>query len=877
SFAENRRQGTHQRYQAWSYLPHAGFQNTKSPLSEDKALNIYSYIDWGFPSYAGSTAGAQIYVNGIKSYNGKVYVSLTADMGMWTRSAVVCINSSAVPEIRIVDADRNTVNLRYNQISQNGFNREVGYTVKLYQPSVYDTEIPYPARVFNAPSTDLTEGLIKVNNMQNFQNNGHSQMITSSLPVFVQLSYDLDQTASNVKRYYLPIYPETCGTLDIDAYNREVGTVLFPLTAGDGTNVNKRLYADLSNWNQVEWYCVLPGNTEIFGEPVCSGDTVTLIGYEKDEFGKIQQNRLFSVVPKISDGGKVREDSVKVSALPLDMSVRDGLRTSFGVNKLSVASQNQVSVLENSKTLVIDNNSLVELDGSGNLAWRLNKVEYNDGGDNDFDFTLENPVRARYVFDNNHIAVADAGTKTIFVMDKNGKLKSQTVGLDNGQWWMFNSFTDPFGLLRSGGSTDLGFMSDFVFWTETKGNTTLNHFLVADTTNKRVLDLVIETDENGDIAGNEFYDGNVLPYLNWVSYDIIPGNKNNFVSVDITEKLKDADGNEMRAVVCGIANYNASDRNGVKRAKGGSVVIYDYRMDTENFADTDEDAYLKRFGRIYDSIGKNGDNIFGNNTDSAVPSFSGVKKVIIANFDGRNFDPNDIQEYSDLELVVCDDMGVCSYTIENKNKANGVTYYYWDYNINKLIPADYFGLNDPLYDVNIVAFRNDLVPGRFRPFSSNYYNRVNNGDTALRTSYAPLKVPIVPMDAKVLPNGNILVLNGYSGKVTYNYKNPYDNLVYDIEADYRGEAIEFTFGTERGLDYPEIVWTSNQLKSYCIDDYVTVGNYTEEELSNWNRILDNLDGKVYSPDNSPINYDNNIIGGFSYMNKPLRVPKSLDR
>ncbi|MBQ7257247.1 MAG: hypothetical protein IJS60_06085 [Abditibacteriota bacterium] len=874
AFMEDLRQGTYSRYPQWSYLPHAGFNSVKNPLNQD--ISIFSNIDWGLPYYA--TGDVRVFVNGITSYDNDIYVSVTADMGMWKRSAIICLDGNSTPEIHLVDADRNPVRIKYNQINHQGHVREVNYSPRIYQPSVYDTEIAFTDSVFNYNSADFERGIINVNNMNFFNKNGKTQMITSSLPVFVQLEWILDMRAPAPVRTFLPIFPGTCSTLDIASYNNSLGSVSVPISNSAGTNVDKQVYVDLSAWNMVKWYSVLPGNTETFGKPIVVRDKVMVLGDEKDEFGVKKLNKVFTVLLKGNNTGgvKIRENNIRVASLGNDITVNDKLQISANPNKIAVTDGAKVYDLETAKTLILDNSVLEEIDPAGNVAWRLSTIEYDDGNGNDMEFALENPVRARYVFDNGHIAVADASTKIIFVIDKSGALLSRNVSGSNGQWWMFGAFADPYGLLRAGSSLELGYVNDFVFWTDSKSGVTYNHFLVADSTNKRVMDLVIDTDDNGNIINNGFMDnGNVIPYLNWVSYDIIPGNKNNFVSVDITEKVKDASGNEFRAVVAGIANYNTAERNGIRKAKGGSVVMYDYRLTVSDYNKTNQDTYNIRFGRMFDSIGKEGDTIFDDSIyDGISPYISGLKKVAIANLDGRNFNSSDVRNYSELQLVLCDEFGANLYKVNSQEVRNGYVYYFWTFDGTRSVPSRYFGFDNPNYDKLIAGLGTDYLPGRFKPFSSNYYNRVYNGNAAYRTTFAPIKAPIIPLDVKVLDDGKWLILNGYSGNIKYYYQNPYDEIIYEVEGKYQGEAIEVTFDNN---NIPKLTWSSNQFESFAIDNFVNVTNPTDEELANWNRVLDEMDIRVYSPQNSPIGYDNNIVGGARYSNRVLKSPKSLDR
>lgn len=892
---EDLRENSNQRYNAWSYLVHTGFTGLMSPLDENTAMNVASYIDWGFPGYAPSHETATIKINGVSAVNDKVYISATANIAdNYSRSAVICLDGNAEPKVKIVDENGNPVVLKYMQNRPRIGKRETNYSVKVYQPSVYDTEIAYASRVFNAPSVDYNNGIVKADNMKNFQNGGKSQLITSSLPLFVKLTYDEDLTNSSPQSKYIPVVPGTCSVFDETAYNSNVGKPEFPLSDGDN-NISKKLYADMTEWNQVDWYAVLPGNIVTCGEPIVSGDKVTVFGFERDEYGVDSQNKSYTINTKMTDGAKIRDN--QISSANLSNTVHfdsfDTTNISYGLNKVAFASGNEITVLENKKNLVVDNASLMEIDPAGKTVWRLSKVEYDNGklGDEseNYDFTLENPVRARYAGDNNHIAVADAGIKTIFVMDKNGWLKPEKENENTGNWWKFSSFDDPYNILRSGESFELGSMCDFCYWTEVKGDITYHHFLTADTTYKRVLDLVIETDENGNVTDkNAKKDYSVIPYLNWATYDTIQGNKNNFVSVDITENINDRNGNKMRAVVCGVSNYNASDRNGIRRSKGGSVRIYDYRIGNADNSLKNAETYALRFGKLYDTIGKKGDVVFDISSDiessSVQPSINGLKKAVIANLDGRDYQEEALSDYDDLRILICDEFGVNEYYIDNKEVYNGVTYYFWRFNYNRCVHGDFaFEIpsdaeRDSEYrnynNTGVFNIKSNLLSAMFKPFSVKYYARCG-GDLMNRTNVAPLKAPILPMDVKVLPNGNWLILNGYSGKVNYTFTNVTDNKDYYVEGTYNGEVIEVSFNDS--TNEPEIVWSSNNLESFAVDDYMTFGNWTVYEQNEWNNILDDMDGRVYSYDASPFGYNNNIIGGYRYSNKPLKSPKSLDR
>jgi len=886
AFTENSRTNVYSRYPRWSYLPHTGFKNTTGPISDSSKVPVYSYIDWGFPSYVGDSTLARVYVNGVTSYDNKVYISATAVMGNgdYTRSAIICLDSDAKPEIRIVDESRNNIELQYVQTDTLGNKKDVAHTIRISQPATYDTGISFVNRLYNVNASDKWTGVLTIDNMTSFNKDGQYQHITTSLPAYVQLEWTETGNAGDIVKKYIPVFSGTSTTMDENAYNNSLPynnvIKVSNATANNvGTaNIDKKVYADMSAWNQVLWYSVLPGNTELFGKPVLTGDKVVVFGYEKDEFGQNKQNKSFVITPKanITGGVKVREESIKSTNISNSLSLNDKLDVSYGTNKIAVnTAGSEISVFENSKTLMVDNNNIFEVDPSGNIVWRLNNIDYSIGGNN-YSFAVENPVRVKYILDNNNIAIADASLKSIFVINKAGRLKS----FNNNANWSFNSFVDKYGLLRAGQTIELGLISDFAFWAETIGSKNVYHFLVADSTNRRVLDLTFATDSSGNAVDCDVDSyGRIIPYLNWVSYDIIPDKKFNYTSIDITEKIKDSDGNVFRAIVTGIANYNASERNGIRLSKGGSVLIYDYRLTDSDYSVFNSDTYYKRFGRAFDGIGKNGDSIFDEDTsDSVKPYISGLKKVVIENLDGRSYDSGDIKPYTQLRLILCDEFGANAYSITSSSVTNGVLNYYWGYDSSKRVPAKYFGLNDPTADTAIVS----LIPGvppfmtaRFKPFTASYYGRVGGSDVTYRTTFAPIKAPIIPVDLKVLPNGNWLVLNGYSGNLDFKYKNPYDKRVYEIKGRYTGEAIEFKFTT--GFVLPEIVWSSNSFKSFAVDDYLSMPNYSSEELNNWNAVLDNFDGSVYSPDATSYGYNSNIIGGWKLNNKALQSPRSLDR
>ena len=95
--------------------------------------------------------------------------------------------------------------------------------------------------------------------------------------------------------------------------------------------------------------------------------------------------------------------------------------------------------------------------------------------------------------------------------------------------WMWDKFSDPQHLLRPGQPTQLNDPTDALYWQEWEGGNLVQHCLVADSGNHRILDLVYRfaTDTNGNptwlLAMNmadtqpDPASGFYIPELNWVT------------------------------------------------------------------------------------------------------------------------------------------------------------------------------------------------------------------------------------------------------------------------------------------------------------------------------------------------------------------------
>ena len=919
----------------WSYLIHTGFNNLTNPAGVE---TLYSHIDWGFPEGIDNVNEANVTMSNPSYIDGKVYIVATATLENINRTAVICLNSNPEPYVRVVDENGNPVHL----FTRNPDGTNANLDLRVFQPDPADTNLEWNKLEFNI--RDSSSGVIvggsgpgklTVTSIGYFKReiDGNKRVIygglTTALPLFVTIGGK-----------YIPVKLDTTTMVDQqfnDDLHTKYGNGFNEHSVYDDSsdsNETKELWLDMSGWNQINWYSVLPGNVVGIGTPIATGEKVMLFA-EVDNEKQINNKRmtvsrkLFTVSPKanLSGGVKASEDSISISGLPSSLRFHGNLKPVIGSNLIAIPSfingTASVSLFENSRTLVVDNNKILEIDGNGEVTWRLTNPEIwkNSGSGWDVNnFSLDNPIKAKYLTDNNvsgkgTVVVADAGKKALMFFDRSGCIKSESYDTSRYNWY-FYGFVDKYGLLGAGQPTNLSNISDFKIWTEEiSANQTRYHMTIADSGNKRIVDLTFMI-SNGRFT--ECYtdnNGNVLPYLNWVSYDSIQDKRYKYVSLDVSEVVYHPALNmNMRVIVAGIANFNAAERNGLKKSKGGSVVMYSYIIDPSDAGQSNINDL--RYGKSFDGIGKSGDKVGLPDTPIAIMAgtpktneIKGLKKIAI--IDKGSATPYD---FTDIGIVVCDDSGVIEYKVQrdatNTNTpkeaySNGS--YAWE--SKKYIPATFFGIENPTIDkltAGSIFMDNQSVflTSRIRPFSKVFYDRINfaNGfsNKDYENNWMPLKAPIIPMDVKILPNGNWLVANGYSGNLQSRYQNPYDGNVYVAEGKYNSEILEFEFRNINSPDpdiemwYPLLIWSSNNFLSYNIDDYIPgilkTGSHDagwfssrEEQIKNWLVTLEDLDGFVYTDkssedsNNQPKSEIGKSIGGWKLKNTPLQSVKSADR
>ncbi|MBR4748770.1 MAG: hypothetical protein IK083_04260 [Abditibacteriota bacterium] len=920
----------------WSYLVHGGYDGMKLPEGTSTYTgSLKSEIDWEFP-YGTTNLPDITSLSDPVAVGDRVYFTATATVDGINRTAVICVKNDPTYKLKIVDEDGNPVRLYSNKKNESdAWVRDKTYDVMIYQPDPVFKDYGPDAIRFNVRNAGLQLGLdeeqgiitITKNNTLRHTVGENSDPkwlpcggVTAALPVFV-----------SVDAKFLPIKNDTYPFIP-DDYNENNTSNSLSVWDGD-SNKTKKLYVDMSEWQTLCWYSILPGNTKAAICPVVSGDNVMVFAETQDENSSFVSNSVYTISPKanILSGSKVTD--IKSSGLPDSLYLTGNSNVAMGVPSIGsnlIAAPAQVSgtpgiaLFENSRTLVVDNNKVLEIDGNGDAAWRLTNPEMMIRDGNSWvrsGFTLNNPVKASYHVDDNFynkscIVVADAGRKAVMFFDKAGIVKTSSYdGMEYS--WYFNRFVDQYGLMPSGQSSDLSNISDFQVWTEKLGDFIYRyHITVADSGNKRIVDMTL-VDNNGHLEDCFVTDkGEIMPYLNWICYDSFTDKKFKFTSVQVSDVIRDpVAGKDVRLVVAGIANFNAAERSGLKKSKGGSVLIYSYDL-------LDNTDTVNRYGKAIDSIGKKtdklgvpgtfGDMLADSVSNKLLQSISGLKKAVIT---GYHFNQgSESADMSHIGIAVLDDSGIVEYVVardgSNSPIQNSDGTYQWKG--RRFVTASYFGMNSPEADKltrgsQVAEYSLVTFPGRVKAFSADYYKRAGfasgysqGSNTTYRNNWLPLKAPLVPMDLKVLGNGNWLVTNGFSGDLNYRYKNPYDGNVYLAKGKYTGEVFEVDFqdvydGNENNQEWwaPRLVWSNTNIRSYNVDDYLPNIEKSPraiwflelaDQIALWNRTVEEMDGVIYPDpsvaDNGDVNQPTvlgTIVGGWRNSGAKMSFPKSADR
>jgi outer membrane protein assembly factor BamB len=455
--------------------------------------------------------------------DGKVFVTVTGKIGVQSVSAILCFRENADFVIRITEnggytADgmsRGTAKRLYNPTTQ------VPYKVKVWQPDlisdVTSTVDPLQQAVEIFPADgmiDYERGTITVKDFNKVKikmrpPNNIGYPMTPSLPVWVFLD---DKEVPIDFGTWVPRLP----ALDDAGLNSNIKNLLRP--RGDSV--------DLSRWNNLLWYFVVPNNREICSTPMVLGGKVYfltsdgLLASINAENGLTQAERL---EPTDTSNVQPMLQIPNFGALPLSARVNNYLAASNGV--ILAPGPTGLFAASNLPTLIADGSRVVEIDGAGETKWSMDKITMpvsipqtaNDTAPRT-SIPVNRPARAKYT-PKGEILLVNTGSNQVCVIDKTGNIGIQSV---NGGYirWMYDKFSDPYQILKTGQSNTISSPVDAEFWTEIEGSEFVYHCMIADAGNHRVVDLVYRLDSASNQVLNTGIDpdtGFVLPELRWAT------------------------------------------------------------------------------------------------------------------------------------------------------------------------------------------------------------------------------------------------------------------------------------------------------------------------------------------------------------------------
>ena len=244
-----------------------------------------------------------------------------------------------------------------------------------------------------------------------------------------------------------------------------------------------------------------------------------------------------------------------------------------------------VFVFGNENTVIAESNRIVEVDSAGSAVWACDstrRAEVTGGPMPTYDTStnpdasklpghiinyttqLSNP-RTVIKLPNADYVVADSGNNRVVQFNRAGQ-----------EVWLLDGFSDPLHLLPAGAPTTLSSPQDFSTWQETtKAGLTWVHYLIADTGNYRVLDIVsvykpdntLYTDANGT------WD----KVLYWVTEPSRQGKRNAFATARRIY-VEDSGGNWIPKTLCTVSNLRYTSPSTSPSAPspeaGGSIAIY---------------------------------------------------------------------------------------------------------------------------------------------------------------------------------------------------------------------------------------------------------------------------------------------------------------
>ena len=468
--------------------------------------------------------------------NGKLFVTVSGDQG-GPQGALLCLKANPEFVIRITQSAGYTADGRSNRQPKQLINSTTGrqMNVKLWQPNLIvqpDNVLPLmSARPIPSDMIDYQRGTITFTDFTRIKLQDIMQVMTNTFSPSLPVSVFLD----NVE---VPIDWTTWGPSARDWNWMNPGVQQDQPTSDS---------VDLSGWNNLLWYYIVPpidGKpcTGVHSPPVVIGDTVY---FTTDDGYLIALN---------TETGENQADETSQTALWTQKITTNTTSTLNANTIVSISGSNGVLLapgpdglhaFNNQPTLVADNNRIIEVDGAGEISWSLDAIAWPavtpKNGDPRMPYKsgpINKPSKVRYT-GTGEMLLVNSGADQVCRIDKSGRVRIDGVGVgNNGNYirWIYDKFVDPKHLLRSGQPLQIQAPTDALLWQEVEPLSGTNntpaatvHCLIADSGNHRIVDLVYRlvggllTKYDGtSIAGDDpdYHDatsGFVLPELNWVS------------------------------------------------------------------------------------------------------------------------------------------------------------------------------------------------------------------------------------------------------------------------------------------------------------------------------------------------------------------------
>ncbi|MEN6371498.1 MAG: DUF4159 domain-containing protein [Armatimonadota bacterium] len=497
---------------------------------------------------------------------------------------------------------------------------------------------------------------------------------------------------------------------------------------------------DFSSWDNLLWSMAVPDHD---GVP-CSGVSSSPIVLGDYVYFTCDDGYIFAVPvdatpedskTKIVDAGKIAEMKQRIDP---DINTMTGsFRSSLagGNGMLVVPSPCGIYLFKNELSLLTDNHRLLEVGTDGKVSWSCDSVsEYaplSGSGTGTIYGATSQPLNKPLVaqkYNGSDYLVVDSGNDRILRIDRGGQIA-----------WSCTVFDDSFrSLLRSGEPKKLESPSDAIMWSEFEkidGNWYyLNHCMVADSGNFRILDIVDRYYANASrqILGPVKTDSNGRPIhqLNWISRTTDRDKRFTYNSVKLISGVDKSSGSNIyiNQVWASLSNYGLGTANDLVKTEstgggqlGGAIVAMKYREGAGDFQWTYDDNSVI-VSQLTTLTASNGSKValsgptYFDALDSTLP-----------------------------RLLICDSSAV--YVVEGSDGK-----IIWD-----LTAKEYAALSRKITKVNTV----------------------NGEESTLDNVVVP--VPFMPYRAQMLPNNRILIVNSYAGQIGDLFRSKFNGEVFEVD------------------------------------------------------------------------------------------------